>query len=255
VTIMKKSVRAGFSAGWIVLSMALAGCAVTASEPPTTGAAQAMTAGELATALGAGAKVVEIDLVGDGTLTACEVELEQGENEEYVEARVLSIDPAGTLVVDFDGLAVSFGDSTRFRTETESHASRDGWTAEISQALAASSPVHVRASRPLPAAPSDPNDAKFFATDLRIEEAAPTKVEMLLDDGAFVASSGGGSLTVLGRTVAMSSSTQIWSGDVDDDGTDDVGDANGAEDVGDDNGVDAEDVGDDHGADDGPGHD
>lgn len=217
----------------------LFGVAAAACGGPSTGTnAQALTASELKTELSSSPRFVEIDL--SSAMRAREIEIEAGDGEEKIEARVRSIDAAGTIVLDFDALSVTFDDQTRFRTEQESHVARARWVDQIAQAVAAATPVFVRASRPIPATAQAAGDARFHATDLRIEPAMDeTKIELLLGSDHLTVSGASAVVNVLGRSVTVDDVTEIWS--------DDIGDDNGgALEPGDDNGGAAE-PGDDNG--------
>ncbi|MCC7384326.1 MAG: hypothetical protein IT384_20945 [Deltaproteobacteria bacterium] len=215
------------------------GVAATACGGPSTGTnAQALTASELKTELSSSSRFVEIDL--SSAMRAREIEIEAGDGEEKIEARARSIDAAGTIVLDFDALSVTFDDQTRFRTAQESHETRARWVEQVAQAVAAGTPVFVRASRPIPATAQAASDARFHATDLRIEPAMDeTKVELLLGSDHLNVNGESAVLNVLGRSITIDDATEIWSDDVGDDngGAIEPGDDNGgALEPGDDNG-------------------
>ncbi|MCC6525232.1 MAG: hypothetical protein IT373_21445 [Polyangiaceae bacterium] len=214
---MKRAVQASM---W-TLGMWMVGCQGAPGGVGT--AAQALTAPELAATLAGGAQRIEIKL--DASMHAIEVELEPGHGEEHVEGRVVAVDAAGSVTLDLDGLVVAFDAATRLRDASGADATAAAWVATLEGALASGTPVFARASRPLPAVPAAPGDATFVARDLRLEGALDdAKIELLVDADNFTLSADGGTFEVLGELVHVSAETELWSDDVDGEGSDDAAD-------------------------------
>ncbi|MCC6620095.1 MAG: hypothetical protein IT385_02500 [Deltaproteobacteria bacterium] len=249
--------------GWMGAAMVAmiptAACVEGTRGPGTSGAP--LTVGQLEERLATGVARVELKL-RDGRPSELHVEL--ADREERVQGWVSALDAgAGTLTIDDLGV-VTLAAGARFRTDDESHASREAWVAEIEAALGAGAPVFVRASRLATGVPQAPDDASFVATDLRIEDDGDPKLELDVDGDNFA--SPPPTLLVLGRGFEVGALRMSDDGahDVGDDHGDDgveVGDDNGGDDdgpeLGDDNGDDGVEVGDDNGNndDDGPGDD
>ena len=122
-------------------------------------------------ALGSGSvSRIEIELF-PGELVAREVHVEADDAEEKIVSGVTAIDPAqGTITLDLGGLVVDYGAATRFRTESESHESREAWEALVQSEIAAGRHPPVEARRNPAGAPQSPDDPSFTATDLRAGE-------------------------------------------------------------------------------------
>jgi hypothetical protein len=162
--------------------------------------------------LGGAASRIEIELF-PGELVAREIEVETEDDEEKIESRVSAIDPtAGTVTLELGALVVSYGDATRFRTETESHQTRTAWEAAVQSKLASGGHPMIEARRNAPATPQAPDDPSFVAADLRLQnQADEPKLEIVVDDDNL--ESGGGSsgavLRVLGLSIAINGRTQL----------------------------------------------
>jgi hypothetical protein len=197
--------------GALAIVTSAAACSSDASGPSEsgTGGAGASAVVTVDSALGAGGvSRIEIELF-PGELVAREVEVESDDEEEKIESSVTAIDPGqGTITLALGGLTVSYGSSTRFRTEEESHESREVWEALIQQAIAAGREPQVEARRSA-SGPQAPDDASFIATDLRLDdERDEPKLELYVDgdnlvstdDASLVLRVLGLSITVNGRT-------------------------------------------------------
>jgi hypothetical protein len=172
-------------------------------------------------ALGSGdVSRIEIELF-PGELVAREVHVEAGDAEEKIVSGVTAIDPAqGTLTLELGGLTVSYGAGTRFRTESESHESREVWEAQVQGEIAAGRRPLVEARRNPAGAPQSPDDPSFAAADLRLEnETDEQKIEIYVDGDNLV--SGDASevvLRVLGLSITVNDRTRL--GQDDNGGTD-----------------------------------
>jgi hypothetical protein len=166
-------------------------------------ATQALTRG--------GVSRIEIELF-PGELVAREVHVEADDAEEKIVSRVTAIDPAqGALTLELGELIVSYGAATRFRTETESHASRAAWEALVQAQIAAGGRPLIEARRNPADTPQSPDDPSFTAADLRLEdESDERKIEIYVDEDNLV--SGGASavvLRVLGLSITVNDRTRL----------------------------------------------
>ena len=160
------------------------------SDPGEGGtAASAVPTVDSALASG-GVSRIEIELFA-GELVAREVQVEADDAEEKIVSPVTAIDPGqGTLTLELGGLTVSYGASTRFRTEPESHEGRETWEALVQDEIA--------------------------AADLRLEnQLDEPKIELYVD-GDNQASARGSSelvLRVLGLSITVNGRTRLGPGD------------------------------------------
>jgi hypothetical protein len=162
-----------------------------------------------------GVSRIEIELF-PGELVAREVHVEADDAEEKIVSGVSAIDPAqGTLTLELGGLTISYGAGTRFRTESESHESRETWEALVQAEIAAGHRPLVEARRNPAGAPQSPDDPSFTATDLRLEnETDEPKIEIYVDGDNFV--SGDASevvLRVLDLSITVNDRTRLGSDD------------------------------------------
>jgi hypothetical protein len=139
-----------------------------------------------------GTALVEIEFATAAGPVAREIEVEDedsddsdsdSDGEESIESRVTAINTtAGTITLQLGGLVVNYGNDTRFRTLTNSNATRADWEAFIQAELSAGRNPAIDARRPIPATPQAPTVATFTATDLQIEDDLdePT-IEVLVD--------------------------------------------------------------------------
>src|SRR5687768_14452215 len=131
--VMRFVIRFIPSLTFLAASMAAAACSSEArlpSDPDGGSGASAVVAVD--SALGSGSvSRIEIELF-PGELVAREVHVEADDAEEKIVSRVTAMDPAqGTLTLELGGLTVNYGAGTRFRTESESHESRQTWEARV----------------------------------------------------------------------------------------------------------------------------
>ena len=197
----------------LITATAAAACSSGARLPSdpegSTGTSAAVA---VDSALGSGgASRIEIQLF-PGELVAREVEVETDDAEEKIVSGVTAIDPGqGTLTLELGGLVVFYGAGTRFRTESESHESRETWEAQVQAELAAGHRPLVEARRNPAGAPQSPDDPAFTATDLRLEnETDEPKIEIYVDGDNLV--SGDGSevvLRVLGLSITVNDRTRL----------------------------------------------
>ncbi len=169
---------------------------------------------------------VEIKLV-NGTLVAREVEVKESEelfDEEEIESRISSIDPAGSVTLTLGGgFAVGFNAGTDFEAEDGRRISMQDFITRVQDALAVGRNPAVEAKRNPTAAPQDPNDATFIASELELDdEADDQKIEINVDGDNFASNASpppDAILTVLGMGVELNVSggvTELES-EVDDD--------------------------------------
>jgi hypothetical protein len=207
----------------LTIAMAATACSSETRLPSDpeggTSASAVMT---VDSALGSGeVSRIEIELF-PGELVAREVHVEADDAEEKIVSGVTAIDPAqGTLTLELGGLIVSYGAGTRFRTESESHESRETWEAQVQGEIAAGRRPLVEARRNPAGAPQSPDDPSFAAADLRLEnETDEPRIEIYVDGDNLV--SGDASevvLRVLGLSITVNDRTRL--------GPDDDGGAEG----------------------------
>lgn len=199
----------------LATAIAATACSSDSALPsgPNDGGASASAAGTVDSALGSGdVSRIEIELF-PGELVAREVHVENDDAEEKIVSTVTAIDPAqGTITLELGGLTVSYGAGTRFRTETESHESREAWEALVQSEIAAGRAPLIEARRNPAGAPQSPDDPTFTAADLRLEqESDEPKIEIYVD-GDNLASAGGTSevvLRVLGLSITVNGRTSL----------------------------------------------
>ena len=222
--------------GVVVVSMGavVGGCA---DDAGVSGTSAALSATELEAEVASGPSEIELQVV-DGV--AREVHTRPSDHDERLEGFVVAVDAELGTVAIADLGVVSFGAGTRFRTATESHASRAAWLAEAQPG------TFIRASRATPSAPQAPDDAAFFATDLRIDHGDRAKLELTIDRDNLLTSPP--SLLVLGRSFDLSTLQVSDDGTADQGSGDESGDDHGGEaEPGDDHGGGEAEPGDDHG--------
>ncbi|HEY9506121.1 MAG TPA: hypothetical protein VIQ27_09125, partial [Gemmatimonadales bacterium] len=150
----------------LATAIAATACSSDSALPsgPNDGGASASAAGTVDSALGSGdVSRIEIELF-PGELVAREVHVENDDAEEKIVSTVTAIDPAqGTITLELGGLTVSYGAGTRFRTETESHESREAWEALVQSEIAAGRAPLIEARRNPAGAPQSPDDPTFTA--------------------------------------------------------------------------------------------
>jgi len=186
------------------------------SDPGEGGtAASAVPTVDSALASG-GVSRIEIELFA-GELVAREVHVEADDAEEKIVSPVTAIDPGqGTLTLELGGLTVSYGASTRFRTELESHESRETWEALVQDEIAAGRRPLVEARRSFAGTPQSPDDASFTAADLRLEnELDEPKIELYVDGDNQASASGSSELVlrILGLSITVNGRTRLGPGD------------------------------------------
>jgi hypothetical protein len=198
----------------LAATMAAAACSSDASLPsgPGDGSGGASAVAAVDSALGGGgARRIEIELF-PGELVAREVHVEADDAEERIVSGVSAIDPAqGTLTLELGGLTISYGAGTRFRTESESHQSRETWEALVQSEIAAGRRPLVEARRNPAGAPRSPDDPSFLAADLRLEnDADEPQIEIYVDEDNLV-SSGASEvvLRVLGLSITVNDRTRL----------------------------------------------
>lgn len=193
--------------------MAAAACSSEARLPSDPeGSASASAAATVDSALGSGGvSRIEIELF-PGELVAREVHVEADDAEEKIVSGVTAIDPAqGTLTLELGELTISYGAGTRFRTESQSHESRETWEAQVQGEIAAGRRPLVEARRNPAGVPQSPDDPSFAATDLRLEnETDEPKIEIYVDGDNLV---GGDAsevvLRVLGLSITVNDRTRL----------------------------------------------
>jgi hypothetical protein len=198
----------------LAATMAAAACSSNASLPsgPGDGSGGTSAVAAVDSALGGGgARRIEIELF-PGELVAREVHVEADDAEERIVSGVSAIDPAqGTLTLELGGLTISYGAGTRFRTESESHQSRETWEALVQSEIAAGRRPLVEARRNPAGAPRSPDDPSFLAADLRLEnDADEPQIEIYVDEDNLV-SSGASEvvLRVLGLSITVNDRTRL----------------------------------------------
>jgi Domain of unknown function (DUF5666) len=198
----------------LATAMAVGACSSEARLPSDTsdgGTASAVVTVD--SALGSGrVSRIEIELF-PGELVAREVHVENDDAEEKVVSGVTAIDPAqGTLTLELGGLTVSYDAGTRFRSESESHESRETWEAGVQSELSAGRRPLIEARRNPAGEPQSPDDPTFTAADLRLEdESDEPKIEIYVDGDNLVSASGTSELVlrVLGLSITVNGRTQL----------------------------------------------
>ena len=174
---------------------------------------QVLSLSQLQSAL-AGSARVEIELLPGG-LIAREVEVENEDGDEQIESRVTAINPvAGTITLELGGMVVSYTSDTRFRTTTNSDASRSAWESAVTASLNTGGRPAIEVRRDRPATPQAPTAATFVATELRLEsefDAPKLEVYVDADNLAFVSSPPGAIaiLRVFNIPITITTSTRL----------------------------------------------
>lgn len=144
-------------------------------------------AADLESVVGSAAARVEIEL-GEEGLVARMVEIKVVEamaEPEEIHSRVASLsitDASSSITLELGDLVVGFNGETALRSSEGHELSLERFAGHINEALAAGIPVSIKASR-LPAdAPQAPDDAEFFASELRLQnDAAERALELNID--------------------------------------------------------------------------
>ena len=171
---------------------------------------QQITLPEFEDAMVSGPNRVEIKLL-NGTLVAREVEVKESEelfDEEEIESRISSIDPAGSVTLSLGGgFTVAFNAGTDFEAEDGQRISMQDFITRVQDALAVGRNPAVEAKRNPAAAPQDPSDATFIASELELDdEADDQKIELNVDGDNFASNASpppDAILTVLGLAVEL----------------------------------------------------
>ncbi|HEU4952981.1 MAG TPA: hypothetical protein VFT28_00320, partial [Gemmatimonadales bacterium] len=199
----------------LTTAMTAAACSSEARLPsdPNEGGSSASAVATVDSALGSGSvSRIEIELF-PGELVAREVHVEADNAEEKIVSGVTAIDPAqGALTLELGGLVVNYGAGTRFRTESESHESRETWEALVQGEIAAGRHPTVEARRNPAGAPQSPDDPSFSATDLRLQgEADEPKIEIYVDGDNLAGADGASEviLKVLGLSITVNGRTRL----------------------------------------------
>ncbi|HEU4995257.1 MAG TPA: hypothetical protein VFT29_10555, partial [Gemmatimonadaceae bacterium] len=150
-------------------ALILAACDDTTSPLTATGQfGQQISLSDFETAIN-GTAFVEIEFATATGLVAREIDVEADDDDEKVSSRVTAINTtAGTVTLQLGGFVVSYTNNTRFRTPTNSNATRAVWEAQVQSELAAGRNPPIEARRDVPATPQAPANATFTATDLRL---------------------------------------------------------------------------------------
>ncbi|MEO8635147.1 MAG: hypothetical protein ABI587_07710 [Gemmatimonadales bacterium] len=215
---MSRSITGTLSALSILF---LAACG-SATDPTVAAPRVAMSLADFGTTLDGGPRRIEVKL-HPGTLVAREIEAEADDNEEKIEAQVTAIDPAsGTVILALGGLVVGYTDATRFRTPSDSRVSRAAWEAAITDALAQGQQPPIEVRRIAPAAPQAPTDGAFAANDLRLADRVDEpSIEIFVDADNLETTAAPppvAFLKILGITIDVTSSTEVFEGAPDDHG-------------------------------------
>jgi hypothetical protein len=179
----------------VLLSLAallIAGCdnqRVTGVTKPVTGAGSTVFAdrigvSDLSTLLGAGTTRIAVRVI-PGTLTAAKVVVRQGDQTgrpERISSEVTGLAIGGgtdTLTLALGAIQVTFDATTSFQGWSDEHDDDDsaavgeaGFISALQAALAAGHHPTVVALRQPPTTPQGPNDSSFFASVLRLDDAA-----------------------------------------------------------------------------------
>jgi hypothetical protein len=210
---MRFSIRFTPTLTLVATAMTAAACSSEAGLPSDpNGSAGSSAVVTVDSALGSGGvSRIEIKLL-PGELVAREVHVEDDDAEEKLVSGATAIDPGrGTLTLELGGLTVGYGAGTRFRTETESHQSRESWEAQVQAEIAAGRRPVIEARRNPAGSPQSPNDASFTAADLRLEnEADEPQIEIYVDGDNLA---GGDAseviLRVLGLSIVVNDRTRL----------------------------------------------
>lgn len=190
---------------------ALAACSDSTS--PSSPLGVALSVGQLDSTIATGPTRIEIQLPA-GSMNAREVHVEAEDMEEKITSTITALDPvAGTVTLELGGLVVSYTDGTRFRTRSESHATRAAFETAVASALAAGGTPAIEARRNAPAQPQAPTDPSFTANDLRLADRnRGNKLEVYVDSDNYstaVTAPVLATLTVFNLTVNITDATQL----------------------------------------------
>ena len=169
-------------------------------------------AADLESVVGSAAVRVEIEL-GEEGLVARIVEIKVAEamaEPEEIRSRVASLsitDASSSLTLELGDLVVGFNGETALRSSEGHELSLERFAGHINEALAAGIPVSIRARR-LPAdTPQAPDDAEFFASELRLQnDEADRALELNIDGDNLMLNDApppDGWITVLGLAIEI----------------------------------------------------
>lgn len=175
----------------LLLTVGLGACG-DATAPDTPSAAvlfsQDITLPQLEETLVAGPTRLEIELLSNGSLVAREVEIKTADelaHREEIESPIGALEGGtdhGTIILELGGLRVNFDRSTRFRREHGDDLTFDQFTAIIDDAFLNDRQLAVEAKRTPPLEPQAPDDATFFANELKLDdEADEPEIEINVD--------------------------------------------------------------------------
>jgi hypothetical protein len=175
----------------LLLIVGLGACG-DATAPDAQSAAvlfsQDITLPQLEETLVAGPTRLEIELLSNGSLVAREVEIKTADelaHREEIESPIGALEGGtdqGTIILELGGLRVNFDRSTRFRQEHGDDLTFDQFTAIIDDAFLNDRQLAVEAKRTPPLEPQAPDDATFFANELKLDdEADEPEIEINVD--------------------------------------------------------------------------
>ena len=131
--------------------------------------------------------------LGSSGMTAGEVALAPADgsgDHERIDSHVTGVQlnrDAGTLLLELGSLSVSFDAHTRFRSKTGDDLSLAAFIERLEAALAEGDVAAVRALRLVTDHPRSPDDASFFAVELRLLTGeGPFEIEMLVNRDNFI---------------------------------------------------------------------
>ena len=167
---------------------------------------------DLESVIGSAAARVEIEL-GEEGLVARVVEVKVAEamaEPEEIRSRVASLsitDASSSLTLELGDLIVGFNGETALRSSEGHELSLESFAGHINEALAADIPVSIKARR-LPAdVPQAPDNAEFFASELRLQnDAADRALELNIDGDNLTLNDApppDGWITVLGLAIEI----------------------------------------------------
>lgn len=170
---------------------------------------------DLESVIGSAAARVEIEL-GEEGLVARVVEVKVAEamaEPEEIRSRVASLsitDASSSLTLELGDLIVGFNGETALRSSEGHELSLESFAGHINEALAADIPVSIKARR-LPAdVPQAPDNAEFFASELRLQnDAADRALELNIDRDNLTLNDApppDGWITVLGLAIEIRAS-------------------------------------------------
>ena len=171
-------------------SSPLAPDTVTDIAPLSGTSSSPLTLTELTDLVGTGAQRVEVNLESSQSpLAAREVEVEGANDlndEEEIESSITALtvtNGAGTLTLDLGELEIEFDNASRLRGPDGRSVTVEELADIVDAMLATGGTPPVEVRRPAPAEPQAPDDASFFATEVRLDRNldAP-KLELNIDN-------------------------------------------------------------------------